>query len=172
MILLKKPYAPSALIGETKTFNVYGKSFIQIKNVYLQGIPYQFQQTLYNPFSAVPKLSANYPAFNAIKLDPSQYTSNNDNTVTFTMPSASRGGFVDIILENQAGYGALTRYAIKETYNPYTSGTPEYEAFQPYVRPWSQGVKIIDQTGSVYIITITNNPILKLGGDGFIKTIN
>jgi hypothetical protein len=142
MILLKKPYLPLIFTGESKSFSVYGKSFFKVTNVYLSGLPYS-NTTLFNPFSSVPRLSALYPEFYAIKLPTTAYTSNNDNTVTFTMPSASSGGFVDIIVENQAGYGALTRYAIKSTYNPYVSGTAEYEAYQPYIRPWSQGVLVV-----------------------------
>jgi len=173
MILLKKPYTPSALIGETKTFNVYGKSFFNIRNVYLQGLPYIFQQTLQNPFSAVPRLSALYPAFNAIKLSPSQYISNNDNTLTFVMPSAERGGFVDIILENAAGYGVLTQYVIKDTFNPYVSGTLEYNTYEPYIRPWANGVNIIDirPDRKFYILTIDNSLIKNINSTGYITAI-
>jgi hypothetical protein len=175
MILLKKPYLPIAYIGETKTFNVYGKSFFDIKNVYLRGFPYTFQQTLFNPFSAVPRLSAYYPSFRAIKLDKSQYSTNNDNILTFTMPSADRGGFVDIIIENRAGYGALTQYVIKDTFNPYTTSDPAYDAYEPYVRPWSQGIKVVSEDFSqqlFYVITIEDGlPVQRIDGSGYIKAI-
>jgi hypothetical protein len=173
MILLKKPYTPVNFVGETKTFNVYGKSFFNIKNIYLQGQPYIFKQTLQNPFSAVPRLSALYPAFNAIKLDPSQYTSNNDNTLTFIMPSAERGGFVDIILENAAGYGALTQYVIKDTFNPYPSGSPEYNAYEPYIKPWANGINVLDirPDRKFYILTIDDILIKNINSTGYIIAI-
>jgi hypothetical protein len=116
MILLKKPYTPVVFTSASKTFNVYGRSFFRVTNVYLSGYPYE-NQTFYNPFSALPKLSANYPGFFGVKLSSTQYQSNNDNTVTFTMPSATRAGYVDIIVENPAGYGKLTQYVIKEPYS-------------------------------------------------------
>jgi hypothetical protein len=174
MILLKKPYAPVIGVGETKAFNVYGKSFFKIKNVYITGIPYLYDLTLVNPFSAVPKLSAAYPPFNAIKLEPTQFASNNDNFLTFVMPSASRGGFVDIILENDAGYGSLTRYAVKDSYNPYVPGTDDYVNFKPYVRPWSRGVEVREGLlqRRFYILTIDNNAIERIDGTGLLRTIN
>jgi hypothetical protein len=134
MILLKKPYTPVVFTSASKTFNVYGRSFFRVTNVYLSGYPYE-NQTFYNPFSALPKLSANYPGFFGVKLSSTQYQSNNDNTVTFTMPSATRAGYVDIIVENPAGYGKLTQYVIKEPY----SGTQT----QLELRPWSSGVKVL-----------------------------
>jgi len=134
MILLKKPYTPIAFTSASPTFNVYGKSFFRVTNVYLSGHPYQ-NQTFYNPFSGVPKLSATYTGFFGVKLLSSAYTSNNNNTITFTMPSATRAGYVDIIVENPAGYGKLTQYVIKDVYG--TSLT------QLELRPWSSGVKVL-----------------------------
>lgn len=134
MIFLKKPYTPVAFTSASKTFNVYGKSFFNITNVYLSGTPYD-NQTFYNPFSSVPKLSAHYPGFFGVRLLSSQYTTNNDNTITFTMPSASKQGYVDIVVENPAGYGTLTQYVIKYPY----SGTQT----QLELRPWSSGVKVL-----------------------------
>jgi hypothetical protein len=133
MILLKKPYTPVVFTSATKSFNVYGKSFFSVRNVYLSGFPYT-NTTFYNPFSGVPRLSAAYPGFNAVKLLSSQYSSNNDNTITFTMPSAVRAGYVDIIVENEAGYGALTKYVIKELYGTTLT--------QQELRPWAFGIRV------------------------------
>jgi hypothetical protein len=130
---LKKPYTPVVLISAAGNFNVYGKSFFRVTNVYLSGYPYE-NQTFYNPFSSIPKLSANYPGFFGVKLLSSQYTSNNENTVTFTMPSATRPGYTDIIVENPAGYGKLTQYVVKYLY----SG----EQTQLQLRPWSDGIEV------------------------------
>jgi hypothetical protein len=131
MILLKKPYTPVVFTSATKTFNVYGISLYKITNVYLSGYPYE-NTTFYNPFSGVPKLSANYPGFYGVKLLSSAYTSNNQNTINFIMPSATRSGYVDIIVENLAGYGTLTQYAVKETY----SNTQPLSS----INPWAQGI--------------------------------
>lgn len=141
-ILLKKPYTPVVFTSAVKSFNVYGISLNSIQAVYLSGYPYP-NQTFFNPFSGVPKLSAKFPGFFGVKLLSSEYTSNNDNAITFTMPSAVRAGFVDIVVQNPAGYGTLRQYAVKSTYNPYVSGTSEHSSFVPYVRPWALGVKVL-----------------------------
>jgi uncharacterized protein YwbE len=51
------------------------------------------------------------------------------------MPSATRAGYVDIVVENPAGYGKLTQYVVKHLY----SG----EQSQLELRPWSSGVKVL-----------------------------
>jgi hypothetical protein len=51
------------------------------------------------------------------------------------MPSATRAGYVDIIVENPAGYGKLTQYVIKELY----SGTQTLQQ----LRPWALGIKVL-----------------------------
>jgi hypothetical protein len=145
---LTKPYTPVVFTSATRTFNVYGKSFFRVTNVYLSGYPYQ-NQTFYNPFSSVPKLSASYPGFFGVKLLSSQYTSNNENTVTFTMPSATRAGYVDIIVENPAGYGKLTQYVVKYLY----SG----EQSQLELRPWSSGIEVLSAVSDNQIFFLTVN---------------
>lgn len=134
MTLLSKPYTPVAFTSATKSFNVYGKSFFNVTNVYLSGQPYP-NTTFINTFSSVPKLSAQYPGFNAVRLLSTQYLSNNDNTITLTIPSAVNPGVVDIIVENPAGYGKLTQYVVKYRY----SG--EQTLLQ--LRPWADGVRVL-----------------------------
>lgn len=134
MILLKKPYTPVVFTSATKEFNVYGKSFMRLEAVYLSGHPYE-NQTFYNPFSSVPKLSASYPGFFGVKLSSTQYSTNFDNTITLTMPSATRPGYVDVIVQNSAGYGKLTQYVVKDLYNNIQT--------QLDLRPWALGVKVL-----------------------------
>ena len=147
--------------GVPATFNVYGRSFMQLQAVYLSGTPYN-NQTFYNPFSGVPKLSANNPGFTALKLLSSQYTTNNDNTITVTMPSAANAGYVDVIAQNPAGYGTLTRCVIKELYSGQLT--------QLEARPWSSGVVVylsgddsnilgIDES---FLVTISGNYIIEM----------
>jgi hypothetical protein len=135
---------PFANVGIPKTFTVVGKSFKNITNVYLSGAPFLGITTLQNPFSGVPKLSAHYPPFDAIKLSPESYSSNDDNVLVFTMPSAYDIGFVDLIVENPAGYGSLTKFHIRNTYNYRPLNTPAYNSFKPYAKPWGQGVEVVD----------------------------
>lgn len=165
MTFLTKPYTPVAFTSATKVFNVYGKSFFRVTNVYLSGFPYQ-NQTFYNPFSAIPKLSAEYSGFFGVKLLSSNYQSNNDNTVTFTMPSASRPGYVDIIVENPAGYGKLTQYVVKDLYNNIQT--------QLDLRPWALGIKVLSgievpsvPEGQIY--TIAGDILITISGDNIVE---
>jgi len=137
----KKFLGPSVSIGDVKTFSVYGKSFFDISGLFLSGSVFD-NNTFFNPFSASPKLSAQYPGFSGIKLNTDAYQYNNDNTLTFTMPSASSPGYVDVILMNGAGWGKLTQFVIKDTINPFISGSNLYNNFEPYQRPWKNGILI------------------------------
>lgn len=160
MTFLTKPYKPVVFTGESKTFNVYGKSFFRLTNVYLSGAPYT-NSTFYNPFSAVPKLSAAYPGFNAVRLLSSQYQSNNDNTITFTMPSASQPGYVDVIVENPAGYGALTRYVVKYRYLG--------EQSLQQLRPWSDGIVVYLSGDKSNVLGIDGSFLVTLSGDYLVE---
>ena len=134
MILLKKPYTPVTYVGLSATFNVYGKSFMQLQAVYLSGRPLS-GTTLYRPFSAIPKLSAVYPSFTAYKLLSSNYSTNFDNTLTINVPPPISAGYIDVIVQNLAGYGKLTQYVVKY---PYSGVQTQLE-----LRPWSSGVSVL-----------------------------
>lgn len=130
-----------AYTSASNTFAIYGKSFFDITNVYLSGTN-DFNTTFYNPFSGVQSLSASYPGFTGVKLLSSQYSSNNDDVLTFTMPSASAPGNVDVIIENPAGYGSLTKYAFRDTFNPFLTSMSEYNTFQSYLPPFLSGIEV------------------------------
>ena len=165
MILLKKPYTPVMYTGISATFNVYGKSFMRLQAVYLSGEPL-FNTSLFNPFSAVPKLSAQYPAFRGIKLSPTDYTTNFDNTITIRVPAPARLGYIDVIAQNPAGYGRLTQYVIK---HPYT-GTQDLTT----LRPWTSGISVLSglevQVGyENQLLTIDGDAIISITGDYIIS---
>jgi len=128
-------------VSAYNTFAVYGKSFFNVTNVYLSGNT-NFNSTFYNPFSAVPRLSALYPGFNGTELSTSIYTSNNDDVLTFTMPSASLPGKVDIIIQNEAGYGSLVKYGYRNTFNPYLTSMSGYSTFKNYQPPFLSGIDV------------------------------
>jgi hypothetical protein len=58
----------SPLSSKTISINVFGKSFIDVTNVYVSASNYQMFDdiTLYNPFSAIGSLSGKYPAFEGL----------------------------------------------------------------------------------------------------------
>ena len=103
------PY--TSLLSASNVYSLYGRSFFDVTNVYVSGVPFKGTDTFYNPFSGYSTLSANYPGFTAVQLLTSQYTTNNDNYIQLTMPPPLYSGNIDVIVQNQAGYGKLTQYA-------------------------------------------------------------
>jgi hypothetical protein len=160
MILLKKPYRPLMFTGLSATYNVYGKSFMRLEAVYLSGTPVG-NTTLHNPFSAVPKLSAHYPQFTAYKLLSSQYSTNFDNTITIKVPAPITAGYIDVIAQNPAGYGALTRFVIKEPY----SGSQT----QQQLRPWSDGIVVYLSGDDSNVLGIDGSFLVTISGDNIIE---
>jgi hypothetical protein len=152
--------------GLSASFNVYGKSFMKLQSVYLSGVPVA-NTTLHNPFSAVPKLSARYPEFTAYKLLSSEYTTNFDNTITIVVPTPIQAGYIDVIAQNQAGYGTLTQYVIKDTYPGLLT--------QQQLRPWSSGVQVISADANItpeienQILSITGDDLVTISGDNIIS---
>jgi hypothetical protein len=151
--------------GLSATFNVYGKSFMRLQAVYLSGAPLA-STTFYNPFSAVPKLSASYPGFNGIKLPETAYSTNFENTITINMPVPVRLGFIDVIVQNPAGYGLLTRYTVKELYSQFQTLST--------LRPWVNGVQVLsglDVTIGVenQILTISGDALVTIAGENIVS---
>jgi hypothetical protein len=132
---------PEIFVGVSKSFTVWGKAFYRVDNVFLSGAPYTDAAIYCNPLSASRGLSATFPGFYGVQI--TDFTYNNENMLTFTMPSASKIGYVDVILQNEVGYGALTKFTIKSKYNPYKTTTPEYSAHVPYVPPWVDGINVL-----------------------------
>tara|TARA_R110000868_G_scaffold294551_4_gene555082 strand:- start:102 stop:1283 length:1182 start_codon:yes stop_codon:yes gene_type:complete len=131
-----------AEIGEFKQFNVFGAGLKAVNNVYLSGAPLNSLMTSYDPFSAIPTLSAVNPPFTAVKLLSSYWAYNKDNYLTFVMPSAASTGRVDLVVEGPAGYGLLTKSVRVNTSNPFVSSSPEFASFVPYQMPYLSGIEI------------------------------
>jgi len=132
----------TALVGTFQQFNVYGAGFTKINNIYVSGGPVAVYSTTQNPFSAIPTLSADYPSFTGVKINPTYWTSNGDNLVTFVMPSATSPGRVDVVVEGPVGYGLLTENVRVNTFNPYTSSDPRFNTVVPYQLPYLSGIQI------------------------------
>ena len=128
-------------IGEIKQFNVWGAGFERITNVYLSGAPLSSTSTLQDPFSST-TLSADFGPFTAVKLLTSTWSFDRDNFMTFIMPSASNAGYVDIIVEGPVNYGKLKDNVRVNTFNPFISGSPEYNFYIPYQVPYLSGIEI------------------------------
>jgi hypothetical protein len=129
-------------VGESRLFNVWGSGFKIVNSVYLSGNPFP-NSTLQNPFSGFVTLSADFPAFSAVKLDPNTWTYNKDNFLTFVIPSNTQiPGKVDLIVEGPYGYGTLTQNVKANTFNPYEPGTDQYINFVPYQFPYKEGITV------------------------------
>ena len=80
-----------------------------IKNVYLSAsnIGMLDNVAYYNIFSNIKNLSANNPSFSAVKLQNFIY---NNDFLAFYLPQVPKtNGYIDILVENEAGYGSLIK---------------------------------------------------------------
>jgi hypothetical protein len=146
--------------GSSVTFNVYGKSFMQLQAVYLSGAPVA-NTTLYNPFSGIPKLSAHYQSFTAYKLLSSDYNTNFDNTITIKIPPPIQSGYIDVIAQNPAGYGTLTQFVVKEPYSGIQT--------QRQLRPWSEGIVVYLSGDNSNVLAIDGSFLVTISGDYIVQ---
>lgn len=107
----------------------------------LDGYPFA-DINYYDPVSGSKKLSAYYPGFSGIEVPSADWRIESPHLITMTMPSALSGGYAEIIISNEAGYGRLTWDAVRPTLNPYTSGTPEYDSYIEWQHPSVSGIRI------------------------------
>jgi hypothetical protein len=135
------PY--SSNVGEKATFEVWGSGFENIQNVYLSGAPLNSISTTQNPFSSFPNLSAEFGPFTAVKLASADWSYNRDTYMTFTMPSATNSGRVDVIVQGPLGYGKLTQGVRYSNLNPYPPQSLEWSNHVPYQMKYLQGIEII-----------------------------
>ena len=131
--------------GKNIQFNLFGRGFKGLQNVYLSGAPFQHISTMQNPFSGVSSLSSDYSNFFAAKLDKSMWTSNYDNSVSFVTPSAANTGRMDVILENIAGWDTLTHNVRINNFNPFETTMLSGVSFIPYQLPYLSGVEFFNQ---------------------------
>ena len=117
--------------------SVAGKKFLDLRNLYLSGSDVSMFDglTQFNPFSASSRMSNMYPAFSAILIP--EFTVESDKIITFVFPQTPKtSGLVDIIAENDAGYGKLTI----DSRSPFLSS---YQGAIDIQNPWVNGI-IID----------------------------
>jgi len=126
-----------------KQIQIYGNSFDTISGVYVSGnTPGMFtNEYFYNPLSGNYRVSAQYPGFSGVVVETWNVISN--NVMTIELPLAVSGGYMDVIAYNEAGYGLLTKDAIRPTLNPYPSAMPEYSTYVEYQHPSVSGIYVI-----------------------------
>lgn len=117
-------------------FLIRCKQLFNIRNVYLSANnPTMFSGlSYYDIFSSIEKLSADNPPFNAVKIYNYVY---NDHYLAFSFPSLPQiNGIVNVIIENEAGYGNLIDGAIN-------SISHEYDGIEHYLlNPSISGIQV------------------------------
>lgn len=147
---LTTPTTPASSINVT----VYGKSFLQTRNLYISGSNEgMFEQiTYFRPFSSNSRMNAMYPAFSAVLIP--TYTIESDKILRFAFSETPKtSGYVDIIIENEAGYGKLTI----DSRTPFISS---YNGATDTQNPWVNGIffEVYDET-LFYLLTDSNEPL-------------
>lgn len=130
---------PSTIdILNNKYINVIGRSFLNIRNIYLSGSNnniFPTTTTFYNPFSSNFKLSASNLGFKASKV--TEFYVQNEHYITL-VPSEKikSSGYIDIIIENEAGCGVLSRDSVVPFYQAYSNQSN-------IQKPCVSGIKVI-----------------------------
>lgn len=116
---------------------IKGKSFLRPRKLYLSASDEMMFDNIrcFNPFiSGTNTQKIAYPSFRGIQV--LNFTVINDKFLNFIFPQQPKTiGFVDIIMENEAGYGKLT----KDTILPYISSDSYSQNIQ---FPWYKGIEI------------------------------
>jgi len=139
---------PLVLSGvQTKTISIFSKSLFDIKNVYLSaadssvfdGLYYNF----YDPFQNSENLHPTNQGFSAILIPAFEYTFNN---LAFYIPdeifyninqkTETYSTFLDVIVENDAGYGLLSR-------DSYSYRVSSWSGFTNDQLPCISGIKLV-----------------------------
>jgi hypothetical protein len=121
---------------QTLDFILVG-NFLNITNVYLSAsnsLLFNISSTFYNPFSGIEKLSAKNIPFYGIKLSSFSFSEKYLTFDFFQIPKVQ--GFVDVIVENEAGYSKLS----VETIVLDITGCENIKSFQ---KPCISGIQVV-----------------------------
>lgn len=108
------------------TFNITGDMFNLVDGMVVSADTSVYETSSFqtvNPFANDTRLSAVYTPFQAVSVE--NWTINDNNNITFTLPQPLSAGNIDVIAWNIAGIGNLTTdsYRISGTFQfPYVSG--------------------------------------------------
>lgn len=128
--------------SSTNIVNLFGSSFFNVKNVYLSG---SVDGTLHTPFIDNTKLSATFLPLTAFKMPLSSFNVIDDNQLILNIVNLTTPGLIDIVVENDAGYGTLITHTRRNIYNPYNISSPNYSAHIPYNPPFLSGIRVFSR---------------------------
>lgn len=128
---------PSKLSSlQTLDFILVG-NFLNILNVYLSAsdsLIFDIPSTLFDPFSGIKNLSAQNVPFSGVKLSSFSFSEQHLMFDFFQIPKLD--GFVDVIVENEAGYSKLS----VETRVLDITGCEDVKSFQ---KPCISGIQVV-----------------------------
>jgi hypothetical protein len=115
---------------------IQGKSFLKTRSLYLSASNLEMFENIqeFNPFlDGSEKQIQLYPPFSALQV--LEFTTIDERYIEFIFPEIPKSsGMVDIIAENEAGYGKLTDSRL-----PFLSS---YEGAEDFQFPWVGGLQI------------------------------
>jgi hypothetical protein len=141
-----KPLPFALSVSSNDNIVLFGDMFQYTSAIYIIPTPNVYPNSAlsyFDPFSSYPYLSATYPGFSAIKFY--NWYIENEKAIVMTLDSATSAGYIDVIVENDAGYGRMSQDCISKTINPYISGTSDYNNWTAYQVPWLSGINILDK---------------------------
>jgi hypothetical protein len=120
-------------IGRTTSstvYTLYGKSFINITDLYLQSDEdILLNKSLQTPFLGTSLLD-DYPNFDGVRI--STFRTLSENSIEFTIPDIITGeGKFDIIAKNDAGYGVLSKDSVLPPHDSTIDPTLIKNPYQP-----------------------------------------
>jgi len=123
---------PNNVLSSHNVYDIemYGKYFFDVQNIYLSASNSSMfsEITSYDHFSLIHNLSANNPPFLAKKI--TEFSIQSDHLINFTIPEIPQNsGFVDIIVENEAGYGLLSKGSQRPHISSWQGWTYEESAY-------------------------------------------
>jgi hypothetical protein len=139
------PYTTS--IGVTSlTYDLVGDMFQFVDSIVVSGTPQGIfpvsSYELLNPFVDSKRLSSIYQPFSAVPLLTSNWSVVNDYHIRLNIPMTYTTGYVDVLAISPFGVGRLTLDTVRPTFNPYVSGTIEYNNYQTIQKPTVSGIQI------------------------------
>lgn len=128
----------SSKLSSTQTLDfVLIGNFLNISNVYLSAsnsLIFNIPSTFFDPFSGIKNLSAQNIPFYGVKLSSFSFSEKYLMFDFFQIPKAE--GFVDVIVENEAGYSKLSL----ETIVPTLTACENVMSFQ---KPCISGIQVV-----------------------------
>lgn len=122
-------------------FVLEGKSMDTVSDLFISATSGVYATSFIYPHSGNSLVSADFTGFSGISVDDWSYNAGSQ-AIEFVLPQPLSAGYIDLIASNEAGYGVLTVDSVRPTFNPYISGTWEYDNYVQYQHPSISGIYV------------------------------